>query len=109
MAFGCLSAFGSLEIAGALLLALAADLCLGSPWRLAGRLPLAWPGDQDPGVSAEAALVDPTGTGEFRPYRGLRPTHRRQSLTSLPKQTRAPLHDPARCRLPFGHQQPLAR
>ena len=41
MAFGFLSAFGSLEIAGALLLALAADLCLGSPRRLAGRLPLA--------------------------------------------------------------------
>ena len=30
-----------MEIAGALLLALAADLCLGSPRRLAGRLPLA--------------------------------------------------------------------
>src|SRR5215218_10755727 len=41
MVFGFLSAFGSLEIAGALLLALAADLCLGSPRRLAGRLPLA--------------------------------------------------------------------
>ena len=41
MAFGFLSAFRSLEIAGALLLALAADLCLGSPRRLAGRLPLA--------------------------------------------------------------------
>jgi hypothetical protein len=61
------------------------------------------PGDRDPGIPAEAALADPTGTGEFRPYRGLRPTHRRRSLTSLPKQTRAPLHDPARCRLPFGH------
>ncbi len=43
MAFGFLSAFGSLEIAGALLLALAAGLLwLGTRRRLAGRLLLAF-------------------------------------------------------------------